>query len=455
MSSVFSTGSIVATTANGSIGPITVPAGSATLDSTTMIIVHLMHVGTTSEDLTPASFTNGFQLIPGSGKYSTQGSVRTWVGLAYKRGDGGTNGTTVTWNAAGTANQAVAVAYKTAKEAAPFQTPTVVATDALANTMTVPSSTTEEDDSIVAIWAATDINWGGTGISANNGFSLAVSGGSGNRAALLRRTVALAGTSVGATTLSWTAATRAAAVGVVLKTGTVNTPPTLSVTAPQDLTAGSTFHVALTAADVDAGDSIASYSTTAVPSKSTASQSLSGADTDHVSGVVGVPGSIVTLASVVTDSLGSSSPVRETEIRSLKSGAINPVALPTVTTDGSTWTRVGSSATTDGELLAASTASASAYLESPAAGATPQSRRIRLEPSVPITGGTIRTWISKSTADPVTVIPKLYEGATLRYTWPALTVSTTMNAVDVVINAGTASTLGSTGDWSIQYEVSA
>lgn len=239
----------------------------------------------------------------------------------------------------------------------------------------------------------------------------------------------------------------------MLKTGLVNTPPTLSVTAPQDLAAGDTFHIIATAADVDAGDST-TVNTTVVPAKSSVSQSLTGAATTDVSGTVGAPGSVVTTATVATDTHGAPSPTVYTEIRSLKSGTIDPLPFDGHT-DGSTWARVGGAAATDGELLAG-TANSAVYIQAPNASASVTYDEFRLEASVPIDGGTVKMWLSKSSANLLTITPKLYEGTTLRKTWPAVAgvAGTTMVEVDVVIDAGTADAYGSFGDWTLRLEQS-
>lgn len=190
------------------------------------------------------------------------------------------------------------------------------------------------------------------------------------------------------------------------------TPPTVTLTADQNVAAGST---ATATADATDDGTIASYAWTVLASKSSTSPALTGAGTATVTFTAPAAGHVVTLQCVVTDDSGNAT-TRTTEVRVPKSGNFATLAVP-----GTTYTNVGGAANTGAALADASDAT---YAESPSYTATATEFRQRLEPLVPRTALTITVRHMVTAAGGVKKF-RLYEGTTLRQEW-TLTQPTTM-----------------------------
>lgn len=193
----------------------------------------------------------------------------------------------------------------------------------------------------------------------------------------------------------------------------VNTPPSVTITAPQVVPAGGAFTASVTAADPDGA--IASYAWTVLSGSATATAAvspvLSGAATPSVSGTAPSSPGLVRLQCVVTDNSGDST-VATTVVYVLRaSGDILPLAADGVTADA--WTRTGA-ATTDGAALG--DALDTTYVVSPEYTSVESWEEFRLEPSAPRSNLSIAIR-TRVTALGGTVVARLMDGGVQRQQW--------------------------------------
>lgn len=198
-----------------------------------------------------------------------------------------------------------------------------------------------------------------------------------------------------------------------------NTPPNLSLTGNQNVSAGASVSATATATD---DGSIASYAWTVLASGSTATPTLSGASTATVTLTAPAAGNLVTLQCVVTDD-GGLTATKTTEVRVPVTGNTTIVPLALDAGKVGTWTRSGS-ATTDGAALA--DASDATYLESGTVSGTAQTATVRLTPANARTNLTVSPGRLSTGADAgtVNVTVELLDGATVRQTWTQAVTST-------------------------------
>ena len=204
--------------------------------------------------------------------------------------------------------------------------------------------------------------------------------------------------------------------GLIGPYAAVNLPPTGTISANQNVSAGATFNASVTASDPDG--SIASYAWSVLGAKSTSTPTLTGASTANVSGTAGAAGSLHTLQCIVTDNGGATTTLT-TEVRVPLAGnaAVVPLAL-----DGASsgMTRVGG--TTAGGVLADS--SDSTYMETGALTDVEQWHEFRWQPHGNRTTGQltpIRLGTDTGTANAVIY---LKEGSTVRQSWSQPITST-------------------------------
>lgn len=212
-----------------------------------------------------------------------------------------------------------------------------------------------------------------------------------------------------------------------------NSLPTVSLTAPQNVAAGTTVNVAAAASDADGA--ITSYAWT-VDYCSTTAPTLTGASTANVSLVAPAAGHIVVLKCVVTDNSGGTT-TTYTEVRSIKSGAIT--VLPD---DGGK----GYTAIAGGFALLGTAANLSAALrdadaatgvQSPPVIATAVESRFRLEPGgARSTVDIVLGGVDKDDAGALTGTLRVYNGVTLIGTYPLGTITT--SPVDKTISVSLA-----------------
>lgn len=218
-----------------------------------------------------------------------------------------------------------------------------------------------------------------------------------------------------------------------------NTPPTVAVTANQDVAAAASVSATATATDSDG--TIASYAWT-VAYSSTTSPTLTGASTATVSLTAPAAGNLVTLQCVVTDNGGATTTVT-TEVRVPTTGSF--ATLPGAGS-GATWTNTGGASS---EGVALSDASDTTYIESPAFIATASTHKFRLQP---LTTRSDLTLTSRSllTALGGTVLVRLLEGTTQRQQW-TVTQSTTVNDQSLAVT--TPSAISDWGNLWVEYSV--
>lgn len=196
-----------------------------------------------------------------------------------------------------------------------------------------------------------------------------------------------------------------------------NNPPVVSPVAAQTVAAGAAVTIDISATD---DGSIASYASSIVSAKSTASPTLTGASTATITFTAPAAGNLVTGQTVVTDNLGATTTI-EWEVR-----------VPTSTTparhlaiNGSsvgTWSIQGGSGT-DGAAL--NDESDSTYLQSPDLAGTETSKRVRIVPLTTRTGYVFTERLALSAAGTPTVKFRVYEGAAMKqeFTVTGLTTS--------------------------------
>ncbi len=201
-----------------------------------------------------------------------------------------------------------------------------------------------------------------------------------------------------------------------------NTPPTVTLSAAQNVAAGSSVNVSATATDPDG--SIASYAWT-VDYCSTTSPTLTGASTSAVSLVAPAAGNLVVLKCVVTDNNGAAT-TAFTEVRVTKAGTLTVLpddAGKGYTVVNGTYTVFGSSPNMSAALR---DADATTGARSATVTSTPAEARYRLEPggtrsSIDVTLG----GVDKDDAGALTASMKVYNGGTLIGTYPVGTITTT------------------------------
>lgn len=185
-----------------------------------------------------------------------------------------------------------------------------------------------------------------------------------------------------------------------------NQPPTVTLTANQNVAAASSVSVSATASDPDG--SIASYAWTVVGSKSTSTPTLSGATAATCTFTAPAAGNLVTLQCVATDNSGGQT-TKTTEVRVPVAGNFAPLAL-----DGTGgWTNTGGAATT-GAALADS--SDSTLVQSGSYSASESEFRQRLQPLTVRSALTLTVRSLVSDTGGTTKV-RLYEGSTQRQEW--------------------------------------
>ena len=193
-----------------------------------------------------------------------------------------------------------------------------------------------------------------------------------------------------------------------------NSAPSVSLPASQNVTAGSTITMAITASDVEG--SISSYATTVTrysAAAAPAAVTVTNASTANPSWTAGSAGSVDVVSVTVTDNGGlSSTATTEYRVDAAAGTAVAPLWKDRETAVG-TWTRVGSAAT-DGAALADSLDST--YLESGAISGTEQSIDLRFTPRGTLASGvlTVRMGTDSGSA---TATVRLVEGNTVRESW--------------------------------------
>lgn len=222
-----------------------------------------------------------------------------------------------------------------------------------------------------------------------------------------------------------------------------NVAPTATITGNQDVAAAATVNVSVSASDSDG--TIATYAWTVVAASSTSTPSLTGSSTSAISFTAPALGHLVTLQCVITDN-GGATVTKTTEVRVPVAGATTlvPLALDGTNVVG-TMTRVGS-ATTDGAALADS--SDATYIESGTVSGTEQSERYRLQPSASKSAAAVNPGRLGTDTGTAHVIVRLYEGATLRETFPTQAITST--ATDYVFTFAGA-TISAITDWGNLY----
>lgn len=222
-----------------------------------------------------------------------------------------------------------------------------------------------------------------------------------------------------------------------------NIPPTATITGNQDVAAGATVNVSVSASDTDG--TIATYAWTVVAASSTSTPTLTGASTSAISFTAPAAGNLVTLQCVVTDN-GGATVTKTTEVRvPSSSGTVRHLAF-----DGTgvgTWTKNGGSSTHGAALSDESDAT---YIESPTIGGTENTLRSRLIPMTARSGLTVTEKLALDVAGTPTVKVRLYEGSTLRQEWTQV-VTTTATSYDYGLSSP-----GSISDWGnlyIEYSV--
>lgn len=215
--------------------------------------------------------------------------------------------------------------------------------------------------------------------------------------------------------------------------GPSNTPPNVTITGNQNVSAGATVLASVVATD---DGSIASYAWSVVSASSTSTPTLTGASTSGVSFTAPAAGNLVTLQCVVTDNLGLTTTVA-TEVRVPVSGSFTTLALPG--TGG--WSNIGGAANSGAALADASDTT---YEESPDYSISETELRQRLQP---LTARSTLSLVPRSLVTSVggTTKFRLYEGNTLRQEWPL-----TQN-VSVADQTVTLTSPGSISDWGNLY----
>lgn len=207
-----------------------------------------------------------------------------------------------------------------------------------------------------------------------------------------------------------------------------NTPPTVNAGADQNVTEGATVHLAATASDPDG--SVASYAWT-FDHPTSGAPALTGASTASPSFTAGAAGQLYVLRCTVTDNLGATG-VDTVEVRVPVPGDTAQRFAPQNGTGTGTWTR-GGGAATDGAALSDETDST--YLESPALSGSPVTRRLRVVPGNAKADATLRLRMQTDTGTSQVTV-RLYEGATLRHTFTAVTVTTTAALFEFPVPSG-------------------
>jgi hypothetical protein len=186
-----------------------------------------------------------------------------------------------------------------------------------------------------------------------------------------------------------------------------NAAPTVSLTGNQNLAAGVTATVTVTAADSDG--TIASYAAAVDTANSTHNPTLTGATTSTPSFTTPSAPALITLDETVTDNGGATASAT-TEVRVPVSGSTDtkPINVTPITTGS--WSNVGGAANAAAALGDASDAT---FLQSDPLTTTPQLYRTRTGPSTArgTVTVTVRMWVDVGTANAAV---KVYEGTTLR-----------------------------------------
>lgn len=219
--------------------------------------------------------------------------------------------------------------------------------------------------------------------------------------------------------------------------------PLVNAGADQNVNSGAAVTIA-GAASVVSG-TIASYAWALVPELSTGTPTLSGASTATVSFTAGTGPQVYTLELTVTGSNGGVWSDR-VEVRVAGAGsASRPWAKPASGTG--IWNRVGG--TSDGGVLADE--SDTTYLESGVATTTPQVRRIRFNPRVPLTSGAVKLRLATDTGTANFQV-RLYQGGssitgggTLRQSWTQSAVGTTITEYTFTLDSAT---IAAITDWN-------
>lgn len=224
-----------------------------------------------------------------------------------------------------------------------------------------------------------------------------------------------------------------------------NVAPTVDAGANQNVSAASTVNLSATASDSDG--SIAAYAWSFTYPTSGA-PTLTGGTTATPSFTSGSAGSLYILTCQVTDD-GGATTSDTVEIRVPVSGATDSRPLVGNGSGTGTWT-IGGGSATDGAALA--DASDATYVESPTITGSAVTRRVRWTPSNARSAAVIknRLWTDTGTAQ---CVVRLFEGATQRQAWSAVTLTTTPTEYTSTLDAGTISAISDWGNLFVEVSV--
>lgn len=219
-----------------------------------------------------------------------------------------------------------------------------------------------------------------------------------------------------------------------------NVPPSLTLSANQNVAAGAAVTATATATDSDG--SIATLAWSVVSASSTSTPTLTGASTSSVSFTAPAAGNLVTLQCVATDNSGGTT-TATTEVRVPLTGSTAAKVLALNGTGGA-WTNTGGAAT-DGAALG--DASDTTYLDSGAVSATEIARRVRLQPMNARSDYQLTPMRFGTDTGTANLTVRLYEGATLRQSWTQGLTSTITSYAFTLSSA----TVAAIGDWGNLY----
>ena len=223
-----------------------------------------------------------------------------------------------------------------------------------------------------------------------------------------------------------------------------NTPPSVTLSANQNVAAGAAVTASASATD---DGSIASYAWSVVSAASTTTPTLTNANTATVSLTAPAVGHLVTLQCVVTDNLGAST-TATTEIRVPSTSAMSPIAGAGSGDSG--WTIYGGAAT-QGDAL--KDGSSTTGVESPDMTSTPSKRRWRLGPMNPRSA--LKVTLSDTlltAASTHTSKVRVFSGSTQITERSLATVSTTPSAPTIDLTAGEVAAITDWGNVQIEAE---
>lgn len=398
--------SVAAATATATLG-----VSAATLNATYGLVALVRRSGSADPSVdTP----EGWELI-GSAVSGT--SSRVMVNAYGKRGNGSTNSITIT-GANSMATQVYLFAWANIKSNT-FWT-TVDLDQSNVNRTTISgglTATAAEDDSTAVAFVAVGGSAGGSGFTWTNDWAQQGGGTSGSSNSWAR--LDGVGNAVASTTTpSWTTSGLAAGLAFTLNTAVVNSPPEITVSPTQNVTAGST--VSLTAEASDPDGTVASYAWS-FDYPTSGAPTISGATTASASFTAGSAPQLYVVRCTVTDNSGDSS-FATTEVRVPASGGAAARPLPQNGTAVGTWTNVGGAATRGAALADESD---STYVQSDDLSSTETRLRVRVAPSGNRSSSTV-SWRLATDAGTATVKVRLFEGNVQRQEWTqAITASPT------------------------------